>query len=318
MIKNLDQNTAEEQNPEHEKLIEVLKFTPCTYKIHLWGYGGEYAMGTVDKKIYEYFRQRRLSVSDFAWNSDYAEENNIPEDMWPFTPGSWYECEDMGHVYGVDRSSGTMQILDDKDQVIYERPLEDLDGCDVQLSTGDEVYIDNQPKGTVVFFGYTSDKGTFFEADIDLTQPFDPEKLCITVDEFDGNEIVTSVQYDEVDLCNNGGDTNGKGSDFAFYIAGSNTGKGYTRYRDMDDIQYGLTPWFEGKTHPERIGLYNVQTREGHEYHAMWNGSHWHNTWDDDKKPIKIKQWQGIAYDPDEHFLREELDNIIADIKVYE
>ena len=38
---------------EQEKLIEVLKFTPRTYKIQLWGYGGEYIMGTVDRKIYD-------------------------------------------------------------------------------------------------------------------------------------------------------------------------------------------------------------------------------------------------------------------------
>ena len=35
---------------EHEKLIAHLKFTPRTYKIQLWGYGGEYVMGTVDRK----------------------------------------------------------------------------------------------------------------------------------------------------------------------------------------------------------------------------------------------------------------------------
>lgn len=312
MIKKSDQTNVEINNPEHEKLIEVLKFTPRTYKIQLWGYGGEYSMGTVDRKIYDYFRKRRLSVVDFAWDSDYAEQNNIPEDMWPFTPGSWYECEDMGHVYGVDRSSGTMQILDENDEVVYERSLDDLDGCDVQLASGDEVWIDSQPKDTVVFFGYTSDKGTFFEAEFELKQPFDPEKLCITTDDFDGNEIVTSVQYDEEELCNNGGDTNGKGSDFAFYIAGSNRGHGYTRYRDMDDIKYTLTAWFSNKQIPPQVGLYNVQTKEGHEYQAMWTGDYWHNTWDDDKKPVKIKQWQGIAYDPDEHFLREELDNLVV------
>ena len=77
--------TIDEQN----KLIEVLKFTPRTYKIQLWGYGGEYIMGTVDRKIYDYFRYHRLSLSDFAWDSDYAEEHDIPEEMWPFTPGSY-------------------------------------------------------------------------------------------------------------------------------------------------------------------------------------------------------------------------------------
>jgi hypothetical protein len=30
-------------------------------------------MGTVDREIYDYFKQRRLDVSDFAWDYDYAE-----------------------------------------------------------------------------------------------------------------------------------------------------------------------------------------------------------------------------------------------------
>ena len=86
----------EKKLQEQEQLIEVLKFTPRTYKVRLWGYGGEYVMGTVSREIYDYFRERRLSVEDFAWNYDYAEENDIPEEMWPFTPGSWHECDNMG------------------------------------------------------------------------------------------------------------------------------------------------------------------------------------------------------------------------------
>ena len=98
---------------EKEQLIEILKFTPRTYKISLWGYGGESVMGTVDRKIYDYFRSRRLDVSDFAWDSDYAAEHNIPQDMWPFPPGSWYECDDMAHTNGVVLDGGTVRIEDE-------------------------------------------------------------------------------------------------------------------------------------------------------------------------------------------------------------
>jgi len=297
----------------NEELLEHLKFTPCTYKINIWGYGGEYAMGTVDRKIYDYFRSRRLSVADFSWDSDYATQHNIPEEMWPFAPGSWYECENIGHVYGVDKSAGTMQITDDKGNVVYERDLNELDGCDVMLSTTEEVWIDSQPKGTVVFLGYSSDKGNFYEADIELRTPFDPEKLCLNLCEFDGNEIVTGVTYDDIELDNYGGDTSGKGSDQAFYIAGSNVDhKGFERYRDMDDIKYGLTEWYPAKIKPVREGSYNVKTTGGYEYRAIWNGEFWHNEWDQNEK-LKVKLWQGIAYNPDEQDLREELDQIFLE-----
>ena len=298
-------STTEEQ----EKLLQVLKFTPRTYKIQLWGYGGEHVMGTVDRKVYDYFKEHRLSVPDYAWG---GYDGEVPEDMQPFAPGSWFDCDDMGHVNGVDMSAGHLQILDENENIVYERELSSLDGCDEQLSTIEEVWIDEKDPGTVVFYGYTSDKGTFFEANIELRQPFDPEKLLIQISDFDSNEIVVGAEYDGEELDNYGGDTNGKGSEYAFYIAGSNQGKGYERYRDMDDIVYGLTNWFPAKTVPVRQGKYEVKTKDGHEYHAMFNGRNWHNEWSPDEE-LKIVKWRGVAYDPDEHFLREALDRIVLE-----
>ena len=295
---------------EQEHLMEVLKFTPRTYKVELWGYGGEYVMGTVDRKIYDYFRQHRLSVPDYAWGGD--EFDDVPEDMRPFEPGCWYDNDDMGHVSGVDRNSGTLQVTDENGEVVYQRELSDLDGCDVQLSTFEEVWVDEKPAGTVVYYGYSSEKGSFFEADIELTEPFDPEKLLLNISDFDGNEIVTGVEYNDEELDNNGGNTNGKGSDHAFYIAGSNSGSGYERYGDMDDIKYKLTDWFPAKINPVREGKYEVQTSTGHEYQAMFSSERWHTAWSPDDT-LSIKKWRGVAYDPDEHFLREELDNIVTE-----
>jgi hypothetical protein len=301
---------------QKQELIDVLKFTPRTYRVRLWGYGGEHVMGTVDRKVYDYFRKHRIDLSEFAWAGDYAEENNIPEDMQPFYPGSWHDCDNMGHCWGVDRSAGTIQIDDENGNTVYEKSLDDIVGYDEEnpepeWSCGDEVWIDSQPAGTVVFIGTSSEKGTFFEADLELKMPFDPSKLCLHYDEIDGNEIITSVSYDGEELNNDGGDTNGKSSDFGFYIAGSQKDGKWERYRNMDDIEYGLSDWFLAKTKPVREGKYNVKTKDGYSYQAIWNGTFWHNEWNEQK--IKVTEWQGVAYDPDEHFLREELDNIILE-----
>jgi hypothetical protein len=285
---------------EKQELIDILKFTPCTYTIQLWGYGGEHVMGTVTREIYDYFKKRRLSVSDFAWDSDYADENNVPEEMWPFTPGSWYECDDMGHVNGVDRSAGTLQICDENGNVVYEKSLEDIDGCgddEPEFSCSDEVWIDSKDPGTVVFIGVSSEKGTFFEGEIELTQPFDPSKLCLCYDEIDGNEIISSVEYDGEDLDNNGGSTNGKSSDFGFYIAGSQKDGKWERYKDLDDIEYPLTDWFLSDSYPLRVGKYEAEIETGHQYQVLWTGDKWVNDWNDE--PVVIKKWRGIAVDPD-------------------
>ena len=293
---------------EQEKLLQVLKFTPRTYKIQLWGYGGEYAMGTVDRKIYDYFRYRRLSLSDFAWNSDYAEENNIPDDMWPFTPGSWYECDDMGHTNGVDRNAGNLQIEDENGKTVYEKSLADIDGYSddsPEWGGGEEVWIGSMPVGTVVFLGISNEKGTFFVADLELSAPFDITKLELSCDEFDGNEIVNSVKYDGEDIDNWGGSTNGKSSDFGFYLVkDSNT---WDKYCTMDDIKYNMTEWFPKKVNPVHVGQYMIKSagKNSFEHQAIWTGTNWVNSWTEQEdynnpeKLVKIKEWQGLAQDPD-------------------
>jgi len=293
---------------EKEKLMQVLKWTPRTYKITMWGYGGEKVMGTVDRKIYDYFKQRRLDLSDYAWDSDYADENEIPDEMQPFPPGSWYECDDMAHAHGVSRNAGTLQIEDENGEVIYERSLEDCNGGSddsPEWDCGDEVWIDEKPAGTVVFIGNSNEKGTFFEADLPLTMPFDITKLTLSYDEIDGEELVNSVTYDGEDIDNWGGNTDGKSSDFGMYIAGSNkeTGK-WEKYTTMDDIEYPMTDRFPKKVKPVREGNYMIKTtgKSGYTYQAKWTGSRWISAWGEDTpetEEIKIKEWQGLAVDPD-------------------
>ena len=293
---------------QKQQLIDVLKFTPRTYKITMWGYGGEKVMGTVDREIYDYFKKRRLNLSDFAWDSDYAEENNIPEEMYPFPPGSWYECDDMAHAHGVSRNAGTLQIEDENGTVVYERSLEDIDGYSddsPELSGGDETWIDKKPAGTVVFIGSSNEKGTFFEGEIPLTEPFDITKLSLSYDEIDGEELVNSVYYDGEDIDNWGGNTDGKSSDFGMYIAGSNKENGkWEKYSTMDDIEYEMTPWFPKKVKPVREGNYMVKTsgKNSYTHQAKWTGSRWISSWNDDvpeTEELKIKEWQGIANNPD-------------------
>lgn len=299
---------------EQQELIEVLKFTPRTYKIQMWGYGGEKVMGTVDREIYDYFKKRRLDLSDYCWDSDYAEDNNIPEDMQPFPSGSWYENDDMAHAHGVSRNAGTLHIEDENGDTVFERRIEDLTGWgtdednpEPEFCGGDEVWIDKKPAGTVVFIGSSNEKGTFFEGEIYLKQPFDIQKLTLSYDEIDGEELVNCVEYDGEDIENWGGNTDGKSSDFGFYIAGSRNEKGnWEKYSNMDDIEYTMTDWFPKKIKPVCEGVYMVKTtgKNPYTYRCKWTGSKWVSSYIEEADfatadEIKIKEWQGLASDPD-------------------
>ena len=213
-IKTSD-TVSEVSNPEHDKLLEVLKFTPRTYTVKAWGYGGEYVMGTFDRKIYDYFKSRRLDFSEFCYNDSYAEENNIPEEMCPFSPGAWYDCDNLMHTNGADMSCGSLEILDENDESIYCNELNCITDDDIEINGGDEAYIHHHvTKHKAVFHGVSSEKGLLFEGHIELTAPFEKEKLTVLIDDIDGNEIMRGLQYDGEDIDCMDMSTNG------FYVNG--------------------------------------------------------------------------------------------------
>jgi hypothetical protein len=86
----------------------------------------------------------------------------------------------------------------------------------------------------------------------------------------------------------------------------------------MDDIKYTMTDWFPKKVKPVREGIYAIKTagKNSWERQARWTGTRWVNAWTEETEfntadELKIKEWQGISYDPDEYDLREELNNLL-------
>jgi hypothetical protein len=314
-IKTSD-TAAEVVNPEYDKLIEVLKFTPRTYKISAWGYGGEYAMGTFDRKIYDYFKSRRLDFTEFCYNDSYAEEENIPEEMWPFTPGCWHECDNLIHTNGAGMDCGTLEIFDENDVSIYRNELNEITDDDIEINGGDEAYVHhNVTKDKAVFCGISNEKGLFFEGHIYLTAPFDKEKLTIIIDDVDGNEIMRGAQYDGEDIDCMDMSTNGKGYDMYMYALKKDAPdvadiwqrvlQDIEHYHNLDSIDYPMTDWFPKKTTPAREGTYEIRTagKNGYCHRAIWTGTMWKTQWSDDE--VKIKEWRGIAVDPDAELLPE-------------
>jgi hypothetical protein len=299
---------------EKQQLIDTLKFTPCTYTISMWGYGGEKVMGTVSREVYDYCMANQVDLQDIAWNSDAAEEMELDEDRLPFPPGSWYECDDMAHTNGVSRTAGTLQITDENGKTVFEKSLDDIvgGGCDgePEWSCFDEAWIGSKPAGTVVFIGTSNEKGTFFEGEIELTAPFDITKLTLQYDEVDGEELVNCVQYDGEEIDNNGGSTDGKSSDFGMYVVkDSNSWETYNpEEKDWGHPEWGTSPseWERSETFkfnkvkPTIPGYYNAVwknfgTTTGSLY---WDGKDF-GEWEYGKfKPqAGVESWSGYNWD---------------------
>jgi hypothetical protein len=299
---------------EQQLLIDTLKFTPRTYKISMWGYGGEKVMGTVDPKVWDYCMEHQVDLSDIAWDSDAAEEMDLDEDLLPFPPGSWYECDSMAHVNGVSRNAGTLQIEDENGESVFEKSLDDIDGCSddsPEWSCMDEVWIGSRAKGEVVFIGNSNEKGTFFEADLELKAPFDITKLVLCYDEVDGEEIVNGVTYDGEDIDNWGGSTDGKSSDFTMVRIIDDEGN-WERYepeeKDWGHPEYGTSPstWeksvdFDFAKHkPVHVGYYSARwSHFGTTYGSLyWNGTEF-GDWQFGKfnPQSGVKTWSGYNWD---------------------
>ena len=300
---------------EKEQLINTLKFTPRTYKVSMWGYGGEKVMGTVEREVWDYCMEHQVDLSDIAWgDEERVEEMGLDVDLLPFTPGSWYECDDMAHVNGVSRNAGTLQIEDENGKVIFERRLEDLDGGSddsPEWSCNDEAWVGSKPAGTVVFIGTSNEKGTFFEGHIELTQPFDITKLTLGYDDIDGEELVNGVTYDGEDIDNWGGSTDGKSSDFGMYLVkDSNSWETYApEEKDWGHPSYGTSPatWEKSETFkfkkikPTLPGYYSCTWKHfGTTYgSAYWDGTQF-GEWEYGKfNPItgEIVTWSGYNWD---------------------
>ena len=114
-----------------------------------------------------------------------------------------------------------VEILDENgDEVVeFATDTDTLEKLGVEWSWDYEADIDNVEKakewikkGKYVAHSRSIEKGSFFEADIELTEPFDISKLKLSGSSInDWAPIIDGVMYDNQDCENYGGDTNGKG-----------------------------------------------------------------------------------------------------------
>lgn len=205
---------------QKEELAKTLKFTPTTYRVSLWGYGGEVAVAKINKEQYEYWNDKNEEDGDseliehcVRWDDEEG-ENPVPESARIVQDANWYDTP--GHIdgaSGVEFSDlNHLQIFDENGDEVYDVGLSHALEDDGVTIDSEECYVGNTEGNDYGFCFQSTEKGTFFDADLPLTAPFDPSKLTIYTTDFEGWELVTGVEYDgeHVDGLD-GYDTTGKG-----------------------------------------------------------------------------------------------------------
>jgi hypothetical protein len=146
----------------------------------------------------------------------------------------WYESHtEFEHSYGVEWGSAYI-VVDEVDSMEYSanhvadviegenlqellNTVEEESGWELELTKmgcSDEV-----PEGTeFIAQMYSSEKGQFFDGVIETIGEFDIKKLKVYTTEYlNGEDTVTGIEYEGIDIENDGGDTNGKGYSAAIW-----------------------------------------------------------------------------------------------------
>ena len=208
---------------QKEELIEVLKFTPVTYRVSVHGYGGEIVMGRVNNAVVEFFKENRINLEEYAssWGEP-GEEGyiDVPELFQPFAQGSWYDCDNIEHCSGAEFGGSWLLVEDENGEVVLEvelgHNLEEL-GCEIECFCCEEVE-DHVNDKEAVFVGQNFEKGAFFLADFELRAPFDPAKFKFAYSELAGWPVLNTIEYAGEELDGSDGyNSTGKSSSYEFF-----------------------------------------------------------------------------------------------------
>jgi len=323
---------------QKQELMDTLKFTPTKVRMLIQGYGGEAYAGKVDRKIYEYFKQQRIDIEEYAGDWDGVFSDNVPRDMQPFSPGSPYDCDGLFHASGAEMSdlnSITVEEID-SNKTLWEHDcgyanLEDA-GVTVQESGGGEILdLVDGDIDQVVFWGGQGEKGCFFDTEFTLNAPFDPKKLTIYYENCDDWYIVTGVEYDGEELDGTGGySTTGKWNENKWVLLNDEepydpvalddredeglewdsmpesacTSETWDPAAELDKITEDMmTDWYPVDVKPVRKGVYEV--RNTHTpvwpFPATFRATWTGRTWKDSEgeKVEGIIEWRGLNIDPE-------------------
>lgn len=318
---------------QKEELIQVLKFTPVTVQVLIQGYGGESYAGTVDRKIYDYFKEHKIDLEEFA--NDWDDENFafVPEEMRPFSSGQQYDCDNMWHASGAELDGSNVITVSGPDGDIWEHNMDysELEnaGVTVEESGGCDLDDEDIPEGQVVYNGAQGEKGCFFDGEFVLRAPFDPKKLTIHYENCGGWYLVTYVEYDGEEIDGSGCySTTGKWGENKWILPGGEEVYESVSVEDRDEwdpaaeldkirvpdefdwapeIDFddvfateGKTDWFPADIDPVRKGYYDVDLGAAVQWpnsrliRAKWTGQ----CWQDNNETITITAWRGLATDP--------------------
>jgi hypothetical protein len=307
---------------QKEQLLEVLKFTPRTYNIYIGGYGGESYAGKVDRATYEYFKEKKIDIEQYAsdWDNLF---DDVPNELQPFNPGSPYECDNLFHASGAELSSSNEIVVNDElgnQHWACNAGLDSLEDDGVTVNDTGGCNLDDLPEDTIVLWGGQGEKGTFFDGEFELRAPFDPKLLTVNYENCDGWCIINGVEYDGEEIDGTGAySTTGKWAEHKWILCnGEEVYDSEERAEDSDNkdseevewpeptcndetddnvLEVAKTDWYPLDIKPVYKGTYECEFESATwpfpiERMCEWTGRSWK---ENGGKVLGIKRWRGLV-----------------------
>jgi len=228
------------------------------YKYIIWGrgYGGELVIGKSNEAFVRYWQDRVEDDGDsdlIDALTDWDQEFDLPEDALEdpdgmpspmpvgeeWEPGHWHDLNDVEQISSTFADSWCQVVPVLEDDTEDDENAFDIDLKDLYCMYSREAYHDTEEPDwdsveeeyipVVTFF--SSEKGQFWNVQLELDEPFDKELLAVSNIETNMAELTTGLYYDgkELDLEYDYYDTTGKG-----YYAG--VGWMCTKWHDKEEF----------------------------------------------------------------------------------
>lgn len=227
---------------ENQELVDHIK-GPKYYRIQLWGYGGESAYIPLNETQYNFWKPiidehgdsdavtYMANAEEGSWEFDNID--GVPEDAdfmkdenGDYRPWNEHHLE-LEHQWGVDFNNANLTIeevesndynaktiktiVDGTSLSEWTDGIEKADNYETEITHRSISEYEEWTDSHILQF-YSAEKGTFFDARIETYGPLDPKKFMFYSLEYaNGDDTVTKITYNDKELDNDGGDTNGKG-----------------------------------------------------------------------------------------------------------
>jgi len=193
------------------------------FRVFLSGYGGERVYGSLTQEQYEFWKdldEEDIIAHAFLDPWEENDENPIFDDEDPRFLGYWHENDDLFHENGVSEDAAYITVeeydSEEYDSNLISTLVDTISWEDFQTkynSSVDNIDVAEVVENTqYVFTGYSSEKGTFGDYSIVTNgADFDPNKLTFMLTSNPQEATLEAIEYDGVEIYNDGGDTTGKG-----------------------------------------------------------------------------------------------------------